>query len=63
MTQKELTYLEDAIKHEKNIICICNKMTELIEDEELISFFEKETKYHEKLKRELMNALEERSNE
>ena len=23
MTQKELLYVEDAINHERNIICIC----------------------------------------
>ncbi len=63
MTQKELSYLEDAIGHEKNIISICDETINMLEDEELISFFEKEIKYHEKLKNELMDLLEEKSNE
>lgn len=63
MTQKELSYVEDAIGHEKNIISICGETINMLEDEELISFFEKEIKYHEKLKNELMDLLEEKSNE
>jgi len=63
MTQKELSYVEDAIGHEKNIISICDETINMLEDEELISFFEKEIKYHEKLKNELMDLLEEKSNE
>ena len=63
MTQKELLYLEDAIKHENNIIVICEETINLLEDEDLVSFFEKELKYHEKFRKELMNIMEVKSNE
>ena len=38
MTQKELSYLEDAIGHEGNIIKICEETIKKLEDEELITF-------------------------
>lgn len=63
MTQKELLYLEDAYGHEKNIISICNEFINMLDDEDLISFFEKELKKHEKMLEELFNKLEVKSNE
>ena len=63
MTQKELLYLEDAIKHEENLISICNDNIECMEDEELISFMKKEIKKHEKFKEKLINFMEDKSNE
>ena len=63
MTQKELLYLEDAIKHEENLINICNDNIECMEDEELISFMKKEIKKHEKFKEKLINFMEDKSNE
>ncbi len=58
MTQKELSYIEDAIKHEKNIINICNNYIDNICDEDLISFIKKEVKRHQTLKKKLISELE-----
>ena len=63
MTQKELSYLEDAIGHEDNIIKICKQMTNSMEDEELISFIEDEIETHLTMKEKLINILEDNSNE
>lgn len=63
MTQKELLYLEDAYKHEDNIICMCNLTLEMLEDEELISFLEKEIKKHTSFKEKLLSFMEEKANE
>ena len=59
MTQKELLYFEDAINHEKNIIAICDDIINNLEDENLVSFMEKEVKKHESMYEKLMNKLEE----
>ena len=63
MTRKELSYLEDAIGHEDNIIKICKQMTSSMEDEELISFIEDEIETHLTMKEKLINILEDNSNE
>ena len=63
MTQKELLYVEDAVKHEQNIINICNESIDMLEDEDLISFLETEVKKHTKMKEKLMKLLEGVSNE
>ena len=63
MTQKELLYLEDAIGHENNIIKICQNTVDTLEDEELISFMEKELKKHSSMHKKLINFLEGKSNE
>ena len=63
MTQKELLYVEDAIKHENNIVIICEETINLLEDDDLVSFFEKELKAHQKLKKELINMLEVKADE
>lgn len=63
MTQKELLYLEDAYKHEKNIISICENTIDMLEDEDLISFLKKEIKKHENMKCEIMEMLEVKANE
>ena len=57
MTQKELLYLEDAYKHEDNIICICENMIDLLSDEDLVSFFESEIKKHKSIKNKLINLM------
>ena len=62
MTQKELSYVEDAIGHEDNIISICDKMISELTEEDLISFMQKELKIHKKMKCKLLNLLEEKSN-
>ena len=41
-----------------NIIGICNEMINLLEDEELASFIEKEVKKHEKMEKELLSKME-----
>ena len=63
MTQKELLYVEDAVKHEQNIINVCNESIDMLEDEDLISFLETEVKKHTKMKEKLMKLLEGVSNE
>lgn len=63
MTQKELLYLEDAIKHEDNVIKIIDFSLENLTDDNLIDFMDKERKVHEKLKDNLLNILEDKVNE
>lgn len=63
MTQKELSYLEDAIGHEDNIIKICSETLNYLEDDSLIDFMDKEIKNHSKMKSKLMEMMEEKSNE
>lgn len=58
MTQKELLYIEDAIGHESNMIKICENTIDMLEDEELQSFLEKELKKHNSMKEKLISALE-----
>ncbi len=62
MSQKELSYLEDAVGHETSIIDICNASINQIDDEEIISFLNSEIKKHEDTKEKLMNVLEEKTN-
>ena len=63
MTQKELSYVEDAIGHEGNIIKIINEGIKNLEDENLVTFMEVELNTHTSMKEKLMNLLEEKSNE
>ena len=63
MTQKELSYIEDAIGHEKNIISICNESIKNLENEELISFLQNEVNEHTTTQEKLMNMLEVKANE
>ena len=63
MTQKELNYVEDAIKHESNIASIIEQSIELLEDENLVSFMQKQLDDHKALHQKLMNLLEEKVNE
>ena len=63
MTQKELLYLEDAYKHECNIIGVCYQMIEELDDEDLISFIEKEVKKHNNMKDKLLTFMEDKANE
>ena len=58
MTQKELSYLEDAINHEESIIKICNNTINNLEDENLINFMDNEVNTHTKLLDNLMELLE-----
>ncbi len=63
MTQKELLYVEDAIGHEQNIKSIINESINLMEDNNLISFLNKEYKKHDAMEKKLVKLLEECSNE
>lgn len=63
MTQKELTYLEDAVKHEENIASIIEASIELLEDDEIISFMQKQQEDHKSLHKKLMKLLEDKANE
>ena len=63
MTQKELSYVEDAIGHEKNIIKICNDTINNLEDENLKKFLENELQKHTEMQEKLMNMLEVKANE
>ena len=62
MTQKELSYYEDAIGHESNIIKILDFSIQNLEDENLISFMEIELDKHNQMKDKLMNLLEDKNN-
>lgn len=62
MTQKELSYVEDAIGHEGNIIKIINETLNNLQDENLISFMKEELNIHTKMKEKLMTKLEEEAN-
>ena len=62
MTQKELSYLEDATIHEESIIKICNNMINSLSDENLVSFIEDEVNVHTNILDNLMELLEEKSN-
>ena len=63
MTQKELSYIEDAIGHEKNIISILKESIKNLENEELINFLENEINKHTNTQEKLINMLEVKSNE
>lgn len=63
MTQKELSYVEDAIGHEKNIIKIINLTISNLQDENLISFMNEELNTHTNMLEKLMNHLEAKANE
>ena len=63
MTQKELLYVEDAISHEKNIMDICDFSIMNIDDDDLVSFFEKEMKKHKSMHEKLTKLLEEKIDE
>ena len=63
MTQKELLYVEDAVGHESSIIKICEDIINNLENQDLTMFMENELNKHKTLKENLMNKLEEKSNE
>ncbi len=63
MTQKELSYYEDAIGHEDNIIKIITESINDITDLELASFLKNEKNKHKEMKETLVNILESECNE
>lgn len=62
MTQKELLYVEDAISHEDTIINNIHDYINCTEENDIVDFFQKELKTHEKIKKELFKLLEDEAN-
>ena len=62
MTQKELSYFEDAIGHETNIIKIIEESIKMLENEDLINFMNEEIERHTSIKNNLLNKLEGEAN-
>ena len=62
MTQKELSYVEDAIGHVGNISKILDESISNLEDENLVRFLEEEKLMHDDLKKELLEKLKEKAN-
>ena len=63
MTQKELLYMEDAIKHEANLVNIYSDFIENLEDTNLKSFLKSEMKKHQVLKQKLLKTMDGALNE
>lgn len=63
MTQKELDYVEDAVGHENNLESIIKESMKLLENQELVSFMEKQLENHNSLQKRLMSLLEDQANE
>ena len=63
MTQKELSYVEDAIGHESNIVKICEESIKNLQDESLISFMDNKLNEHREMKEKLINLWGEKVNE
>ena len=63
MTQKELLYIEDAYNHEKNIIEICNDISNRLDDPKLVNFIDDEIKKHETMKNKIYKLIESKTNE
>ena len=63
MTQKELSYLEDAVSHECIMIKVLDDTKNKLTDQELVNFVSNEVNVHETLKQNLLNLLEEKANE
>lgn len=63
MTQKELSYMEDAIKHEQNLASIIEESINLLDDENLVSFMQKQMNNHKDMQKKLMMLLEEKADE
>ncbi len=63
MTQKELSYTEDAVMHETSIIKIIDEGIKNLQDESLVTFMQNELDVHTMMKEKLMNLLEAKTNE
>ena len=62
MTEKELSYVEDAISHESIIIKICEDVITKLSDNNFASFMQSEIQKHQSLKASLMGLLRGQSN-
>ena len=63
MTQKELLYVEDAINHESSIISILTESINNLENDDLKDFLDEKLNEHIAYKVELINMLEDKTNE
>ena len=63
MTQKELLYVEDAVKHEQSMICFIQNCIANSEEKPLISFWKNELSKHESFEKKLLHLLEVKANE
>ena len=63
MTQKELSYVEDAVSHEDALMQTLNDFISKLQNEELKSFISNEVNVHTTMKNELMHLLEVKANE
>ena len=62
MTQKELSYFEDAIGHVGNIVKILQDEVKRVEDENILSFMNEEISKQKNLKENLLTKLKEKAN-
>ncbi len=62
MTQKELSYVEDAVGHIKSMKKICNYFASNLKSEELKKFIESEINTQKTLEDNLINLLKEEAN-
>ena len=62
MTQKELSYFEDAIGHVSNIIKILEESLKNVSDDKILSFMQDEINCQSTLKETLMTKLKEKAN-
>lgn len=62
MTQKELSYFEDAIGHVGNIVKILEDEVKRVEDENILSFMNEEISKQKNLKENLLTKLKEKAN-
>lgn len=63
MTQKELAYVVDAVKHEDNVIKIIDISLDNLNDDSLLEFMNDERQIHENMKENLTKMLEVKANE
>jgi len=63
MTQKELLYFEDGISHERILVSNLIDIMNCLNDEDLKEYIKKEITKHQKLEKELINLLEDNTNE
>ena len=63
MTQKELSYVEDAIGHEGNLIKILEETKKNLEGENLVNFIDNEINSHTSIKERIMTIVEDIAHE
>ena len=63
MTQKELSYVEDATNHECSLVKILEETKKNLQDDNLVNFIDNEISIHTSIKEKLMNMLEGKANE